>query len=558
MRKNSRGFLLIGAIILIIIIGVVSVVISHITATSTEASSLSADHYNAEQVSRAGIQKAEYDINQASSFDCETFGSSTGLIEFNNGQFSISGKPYTSTNPAELFAKIDSTTTTLGITALSNDENPNTEYAPFGRAVIGNEIVEYGRLSSNSSICGDAPYCLTGVKRGVDGTAAADHNANTGVNQNTCIVTSTGSVPSEKHPLAEHKIAGEVVQKKSNWIIGQLSNSHETILYQQGEDWKKLPPSDSLTNATLTGIDMISANDGWAVGEKSGVNSTIFHWNGNSWSVNTDLNGINKNINAISCVATDDCWAVGLGRGIYHYSDNAGADDLKWRLIGTDQIENGSGPDAISKTVNLTAVSCASANDCWAVGMAYKNIPLYIHWDGTEWSKVSTNTTPLSIGSGYFKNNLTGVACVNSNNCWAVGYKNGKKANINNFDGTSWSRINTLSNLNMSLLAVTCVNADDCWAVGGKKTIIHYKDKKWTVSNSGGSTALYAVACENKDSCWAVGDSRTILHYNGTDWEPYVSSSLNADLNKNTRLRSIGIPPPTDEPAVELVNIRDL
>jgi hypothetical protein len=58
------------------------------------------------------------------------------------------------------------------------------------------------------------------------------------------------------------------------------------------------------------------------------------------------------------------------------------------------------------------------------------------HYDGTAWSIVNSP----SVAS--VSNELYGVSCVNSSDCWAVGltYSGGlKQTLIEHYDGTAWS-----------------------------------------------------------------------------------------------------------------------
>src|SRR5205823_8197298 len=63
----------------------------------------------------------------------------------------------------------------------------------------------------------------------------------------------------------------------------------------------------------------------------------------------------------------------------------------------------------------LTGVTCASALDCWAVGLAGDQTQTFVQWNGTSWSLAAP---PSALPF----NHLNGVTCASGSDCWAVGY----------------------------------------------------------------------------------------------------------------------------------------
>ena len=88
----------------------------------------------------------------------------------------------------------------------------------------------------------------------------------------------------------------------------------------------------------------------------------------------------------------------------------------------------------------LNGVTCVSASDCWAVGNHYNGsayLTLIEHWDGTAWTIVASPNT-----EGTANNNLYGVACTSTSDCWAVGQAligAAFRTLIERWDGTSWA-----------------------------------------------------------------------------------------------------------------------
>jgi photosystem II stability/assembly factor-like uncharacterized protein len=106
-------------------------------------------------------------------------------------------------------------------------------------------------------------------------------------------------------------------------------------------------------------------------------------------------------------------------------------------------------------TEDPSSVFMVSASDGWAVG-GYGRI---IHWDGTDWSNVTSPTTAQFLGD---------VFMVSADDGWAVG----ADGTIIHWDGTSWS--NVTSPTTEHLGDVFMVSADDGWAVG------NYACIRWT------------------------------------------------------------------------------
>jgi len=87
-------------------------------------------------------------------------------------------------------------------------------------------------------------------------------------------------------------------------------------------------------------------------------------------------------------------------------------DGSKWAVIPS--------PNAKGSSQNtLTGVAVINANDIWAVGytLTSNNQPLTMHWNGSMWSIVPSPNGP-------YDNWLSGVAALATNNVWAVGATN--------------------------------------------------------------------------------------------------------------------------------------
>ena len=163
----------------------------------------------------------------------------------------------------------------------------------------------------------------------------------------------------------------------------------------------------------------------------------------------------------------------------------------------------------------------------WAVGEKQGGSANIDNWDGTSWSPSAAPAVP--------NKDLFGISCVSGSDCWAVGEDDGGETIIH-WDGTGWSRAGPYGSIpDKKLYAVACIATDDCWAVGeddGGETIIHWDGSSWSRSGPYGSIPnkkLYGITCVATDDCWAVGEDsggELIIHWNGSNWSrsgPYGS-----------------------------------
>jgi len=101
---------------------------------------------------------------------------------------------------------------------------------------------------------------------------------------------------------------------------------------------------------------------------------------------------------------------------------------------------------------------------------------LAIHWNGTQWSKVTTPNVDASL------NRLFGVAAISSKDVWAVGQAVtpdgfGLHTLIEHWDGTQWSiapspnKLPQGNNAN-SILGVTVSGLTSLWSVGSFDSLV--------------------------------------------------------------------------------------
>jgi len=249
----------------------------------------------------------------------------------------------------------------------------------------------------------------------------------------------------------------------------------------------------------------------------------------------------------IACPSALDCWAVGYAGGlqdlavIEHYTGKS------WSVVPA-------GITAASSLLGsfLSGVTCATADDCWAVGSESPSSAggqaLIEQYAGSGWSAVSTPTPSGPVRSSQ----LSSVACISQDDCWAVGSVTADddetQGLIEQYTAGGWRIVvspTPSGGLGDTLSSVTCVSADDCWAVGATSTGINsdsqgvveqYAGGDWSIvtsppPSSGTRATLSAVACVSSIDCWAVGstDDGTqglVEQYAGGAWNITISPTL--------------------------------
>jgi hypothetical protein len=231
--------------------------------------------------------------------------------------------------------------------------------------------------------------------------------------------------------------------------------------------------------------------------------------------------------------------ALGAAFIVFGASVLASAQTLSWSIVPS--------PNRVTEDF-LADVSCASATACMAVGDNGRT--LAESWNGTSWSLVSSP----SPGAGA----LSGVSCVSSAVCTAVGYvrtlSGGYRTLIESWNGTNWSvvpspNIGSASDQNY-LSGVSCTSATACTAVGYHyngvfKTLIEsWNGTSWSVvpspSPGGVNDGLYGVSCMSATACTAVGGRlssayRTLIEsWDGTSWSVVPSPNVGSATSPNS------------------------
>jgi hypothetical protein len=347
------------------------------------------------------------------------------------------------------------------------------------------------------------------------------------------------------------------------WAVGNYLSggvAQTLAVHWDGTAWRIVgsPNSSATQNNSLAGVTCASTSDCWAVGVyfNAGAKQTfVQHWNGNSWSIVTSPNRPAQNnvLSGVACTSSSECWAVG------HSENGTAAQTLIERWDGSTWTIVAS-PNILPVQFDfLSAVTCASTSDCWAVGnyIAGGNTQTLIeHWDGSSWTIV---VSP-NLGDAETTNALYGVTCSEGVNCWAVGISRtgpgAFRTLIERWNGTSWSIVtspNTDAAQNNILNGVSCSSGSNCWAAGSLNTgsifqtlIEQWNGSSWQIVSSPNSRAtettnvLSGTSCGSTSECWAVGYSwtgsvyRTLIErWNGNFWTIVPSPNTGATDNNS-------------------------
>lgn len=588
-EPKERGFLLIAAIVLLVILSFFALVVTILYVGDTRRS---IDHLSSAQalfLAESGLERGARallspTVMTPSSTDnrqsCQTVNTNLTGVAQGAGMFSVTGgTPFYSgdvTNSAMTVNGALSATAT--IIPLANTA-ALADYAPSGRVLIDEEQIDYSAISSNSTTCGGSAPCLVGVIRGVDGTLATAHAAGTPVAQYQCVIQSKAGVASFTNPRGQRTLS-DGIQLQEAWAVGSEGNSWQTggavttLLRWTGSAWTDA--SSSIASKNLNAVTCINYADCWAVGSANfmsliygggpGPVATVAHWNGSTW---TNFSGTlpgsvkSDDFDAVTCTSHDNCWLVG------GYTKGQWAlVHMTWGAPNTPTWTVYPWPTGRYKSYDIDSVACVNANLCWAVGSLRKGQTLLLEWNGASWS-VQTGLLP---GNGPIRRNnldLDGITCLPTD-CWAVGADKDNKASrqaaIAHWSAaTGWQDLSNEVAGSLDVEFVGCADANECWATGSLNPnsvteLLYWNGTTWSdVSNTIPAAIsqtvedIDGIACGAPDDCWIVGsiwgplltgtNGLVALHWDGSSWTNFSASLPNGNDVEGIALTGPGARP---------------
>jgi hypothetical protein len=256
------------------------------------------------------------------------------------------------------------------------------------------------------------------------------------------------------------------------WAVGEHTTGtakHSLTEHWDGVRWSVVsPPAAEPLGATLLGAAANGATDVWAVGRQDNADGTFQtlaeHWDGSRWSVTPTptVTGLNRNaLFGVVALSRTDAWAVGQLESQHPAPVIEHWDGAAWTI-------HSSPPTPFYG--NLQGISAVSASDIWAVGFQGVVSTLAEHWDGTNWSVVATPSAPGGNSS------LSSVAAISTKDVWAVGLVitggSQKTTLAEHWDGQQWSTVSTPSPgpLANVLAGVAGTSGGPLWATGSRQS----------------------------------------------------------------------------------------
>jgi hypothetical protein len=322
--------------------------------------------------------------------------------------------------------------------------------------------------------------------------------------------------------------------------------------------WDSRPPitPSGTTKVGLEGISCATASECIAVGSvayaQGGSSSNYFAaiqwWNGNGWGQLVPKNpagALEVVLRSVSCPTTSFCMAVG------DYQNAAGQyrtliekwNGSTWEIVPSPN----NGPEASAANF-LSGVSCASPSACEAVGYyrgaaGEPNQGLGMYWNGTSWQ-----SQLVAQAEGTQEAYYRGVSCAAADECWAVGaYRTNNEWRVS--FGLGWeNNWNTMTMPNTVpagakgswLESVSCGRARYCAAVGyyedaagvhrplvETKALGNFLALTPASPEGAGAAELYGVSCSSISYCLASGryssagkPTRSLAYaWKGGQWE---------------------------------------
>lgn len=291
----------------------------------------------------------------------------------------------------------------------------------------------------------------------------------------------------------------------------------------------------------LAGVSCAAIGSCMAVGystDAAGLGTAMSEtWDGISWKSQATPNpapGKSSSLNGVSCASRSSCTAAGWAQNGYSTEVFAARwEGHAWTIDATPRLYPSGG--------SATDVSCSASSACTLVGFDYPVTYAGVaeRWNGTGWG---LQDVPQAAGTAVTQ--LTGVSCVVTSSCIAVGWYTDdysvRQMLTEAWDGSRWTFRSPAIPAGASqtyFYGVACVGTQ-CMAVGnylsssqvGVPLVEKWDGSQWSLmpapSASGASGAgLTSVSCASAVSCTAVGSYYSsgvtmplAEHWNGVTW----------------------------------------
>jgi|GEM_PF-6573775 len=210
---KQKGYLLIVAAILIVVIGVVGTLMVYLSTGNIRSTINVIQSNDAFNISQSALEIAKRDII-VKKISCDGYSSSGTIL---NGEYLVTGTKNMVSN--KLRHSISSTDITIPLYSVAGFSSP------AGVVLIGDEMIKY----SNIDISNPSQPNLIGAARGMFNTTAVAHDINISVVQNICILQATAGVPDLTNPGGK-RILQEFIKGQNLYDPG----STDFVMYSYG------------------------------------------------------------------------------------------------------------------------------------------------------------------------------------------------------------------------------------------------------------------------------------------------------------------------------------
>jgi hypothetical protein len=300
--------------------------------------------------------------------------------------------------------------------------------------------------------------------------------------------------------------------------VGRRAERHGQAPFAErwnGSSWTIQPiPAPKASDAFLVSVSCATSKDCTAVGGEASspeqFGPLAEQWNGRRWRVTQagDPAGVSAgNLASVSCASDDNCVAVGMSQGRRH--DQALSEQWNgrsWKLLATARVR---------RAATLSGVDCISKGFCMAVGEIESSAGGGEVAMAQTLAKGAWQLTGVPVITGSDLTIFYDTWCASRYSCLAVGQTQGMNdtAIAAKWTGSTWTAQSLPSGTNQILLGISCSSSARCMAVGSGVT--RPVSQQWTGTSwtseptaqlSGASYASFnQVSCPTATRCIAVG-----------------------------------------------------
>lgn len=541
--QRQKGFLLITAVILIIVLGLLGTALVSMFIRNTKSTLQLRSIPAAGALAESGLEQARKNFtltnfstrqacaNLSSTYVLPTSGTAIGE--------SVTGPASnTANNPRYAYATL-STAISAASTPTTITVNDTSVFAPDGWVLIGKEVFQYSRIDNATT--------LGGVARAKDGTYATDHVSGVLVSQYQCYVAGIGRAPATnplsireyqqgmRQPLlfavgyngtilrfngntAELAWAAQASGTAANFNAISALNYHTawamadtTFDRLHGSNWS--PFTTSVGQTLMYGVDAVSSKEVWAVGKAAGNNAVFLRW---------VRDASNTNTNWCWCNPSGGC----PGKSITETGiKNSQKDTYAIKMYDTDGDGFADGGFAGGGNSDNAALPADKGAAVW-------------YYTGTAWTSIER--APLNYNLPANTGLVMGLDITPNNNStpkevFFVGRhlaSGGQLFRLRIVSGAAaWSSV---INPVQELHAVSVIDtnsdgfADYGCAVGNSGMVICFNDSMTTTTTTlSGNPNLNGVLVISASDIWVVGDGGVSFHYDGTTWTSIGTTTTN-------------------------------